>query len=172
MSEFGIADAKTIAKKLEESIKNSTDNTQENEDLLGLINVLLNMPNLLREKKTLDNAISKNRGILDTIEAEVSRETIAADSRIKELKAQVLAEEARLTDVANETNQSIREITERHNIVIDKETIRATEEIKVIRNKVKVEEEELASITSETDAAKARLKIFQENVAKMNVSDE
>lgn len=171
MSEFGVADAKLIAKRLEEEIKDSSDNTQEKEDLVGLINILINMPNLLNEKKKLDDAISKNRGILKGLEETVDSKEKEAGDRIAELNKQVLASETNLSNVVRDNNAKIQENTIDTDGEVSAYKEKGEGKKRAINREVQEAEEMRDKIITKTAAAESRLKLFQENVAKMNVAD-
>lgn len=171
MAEFNIADVKKVLEKLKLEIVDSVYKQDAKEDLVSVLEVVVNTPNLLKENDKLAVAILKKRTELGDIEAMVDREAAIANTRMQELKEHVLAEETE-TAMRQGEEQSKRQ----DNI---KETDREVNRYKEIGEEKKGEiarevaeaKEKLDNITTETDAAQARLKLFKENVANMNVAD-
>jgi len=166
-NEFGIADAKTIAKRLEAEIKDSTENTEEKEDLVGMINMLINMPNLLKEKKTLESAISKNRGILTQLEEKVEKEELEADAMIGVLRKKVLSEETNLAETEQRCQAQLKQMANDHEKMLTEARKKAKDEIGAIRQSVQEERDASALVKTELDKMEAKLAAFKTTVANM-----
>lgn len=171
MAEFNIEDVKKVLGNLREEIADSAGKRDAKESLASVLAVVVNTPDLLRENEKLGEAIDKNRKALTDIEADVSRETMSADTRIKELKAQVLTAETNLTRVERQIEFKIKELDVATEDILAKKRQVALEESSKIDEGVREKQKELDAITTKTDAAEARLKVFKENVARMNMSD-
>lgn len=171
MAEFNIKDVVKVLEKLKMEIEESGYKRDVKEDLAGVLEIVVNTPNLLRENDKLEATILKKRGELSDVESRVYSEVVVVDARILELKSQVLTAEANTADAQKESERKIREFGAECEATLSTKREQTFGEIERLDREIKDKNKELAFITSKTDAAEARLKVFKENVAKMNVSD-
>lgn len=166
-NEFGIADAKIIAKRLAEEIKTSSDNTQEKEDLVSMINMLINMPNLLKEKLAIEGAIGKNRDKLTKFENDVKREEEETAVILARLRQHVLDSETHASEIEKSNSAEIKQMQIEHGDILSEERNKAKAQIDSIHKGVEDETARAALVRTELGKMEAKLNAFKDTVAGM-----
>jgi len=169
MPNFKIEDAQKVLDRLKTEIGDSEKWRTEKEELVGLLSMVVNMPNLIKENKTLETAINKNRTMLTAIEDEVTEKKIWSKGRHKVLDAEVLASETRVTEEGNNAAQAIADIKDNLDNQTQEYQANAGKQMRECDDQIKDKKEELSRITGECDAAENRLRLFKENVASIPV---
>jgi len=169
MPEFKIENAEAVLVRLKAEVGDSEKWRKEKEELIGLLSIMVNMPNLLKEKDTIDKAIDKNRTLLTDVEAEVSEKKEWAKERKSALDKEILGHETRVTVSKRDADSIIADTQDNLNEQVKAFQANAGGQMREAQEKVDAKKEELARITEECDAAENRLRLFKENVAKIPV---
>lgn len=169
--EFNISEVKVVRSELLEAITESEETNSKKQRLLSLLDIIINTPKLVEENRKLLAVIDRNRTILTALEDAVSQEEGVTSKRIATLQRQVFDEETRLSNTEKEVDGKIKAVVAAGEEVLTRKRQDVLDESAKIDVGVKEKRDELAKVTTEVDTARAELRAFKENVAKMKVFD-
>jgi len=164
-----IADARKVLNELKKEIASSEEETSEKEELAGLLEIVVKMPDLIREKENIDKAITKNRHLMEDAQRKLADKTKEVDKRMSAIENELVSAETNLTKAQANSRAKIKEAREDSADEVNRIKASAEAEKADIRVKVKDEIKLLEKAKGETDTIKAELRQFKVKVAEMNV---
>jgi hypothetical protein len=167
INEAAIRNAKEVVSRLNKEIKESTEDTQEKEDLAGILNVVINMPNLLKEQKQLNDAIGRSRDTLTSLEDDVKKEKGETAVMLSSLRKTVLDEETHVSDVKQEKAKELEIMAVEHGKTLSDERSKMEAGIKIMQDRGAAEKKKYDDMKTELGAMEAKLKTFKSTVASM-----